>query len=188
MTGVSIRADDSAIQTALAEAEARTDDLAPLMRAVAKILLLGTQRRFERQVDADGKPWQRLSPRTAARRIGRHRRGFGNILRSEGHLYGSITAEASGVEAAVGSNLPYAAIHQLGGVVNHPARERQLFLGRRNVGNRFVRASDRIRKREVNVAVGGYAIAIPARPYLGVSEQERDDILAAARDHVGGAP
>lgn len=188
MTGVSIRPDHAAIDAALAAASERTGDLAPLMREISAILLFGTQRRFERQEDPAGAKWKPLSPRTAARRIGRRRRGSGNILRQEGHLYGSITAEASGDEAAVGSNVAYAAIHQLGGAVTHPARERQLFLARRNVGNRFVRAKDRIRKREIRVATKAYQITIPARPYLGVSDQDRESILAAAADHVGGRP
>lgn len=187
MSQVSIRIDDQAVNAALNKVEARAGSAAPLYRDIADILIFSTQRSFETETSPDGAKWQRLSPRTAAKRIGSARRGFGNILRSEGHLYGSITGESGENSAAIGSNLVYAAIHQLGGTVVHPARERTLYLARRNVGNRFVKESARIRKRETKVSVGAYPINIPARPFLGISNQAREDILEAAVNYYGDA-
>ncbi|TIX55773.1 MAG: hypothetical protein E5V28_22195, partial [Mesorhizobium sp.] len=122
-----------------------------------------------------------LSPRTAAKRIGRGQRGYGHMLRVTNRLYSSITGEATDTEAAVGTNLLYAAIQQLGGEVKIPAREQDLHFGKTNRGRRFVKAS-RKRKETVRVSIGAHSITIPARPYLYVDEDDQAEILRIAED------
>jgi phage virion morphogenesis protein len=85
-----------------------------------------------------------------------NRRG-GSILRLTDNLLTSIHHEASATQTQWGSNLPYAAIHQTGGKIK-PKNKKFL---------RFMAGNKAIFVREVNM---------PARPYLGISPENADDI------------
>ena len=68
----------------------------------------------------------------------------------------------------VGSNLPYARIHQLGGVIVPKKAKKLVFKG----SDGATRAVDKV--------------TIPARPYLGVSKDDLDDVRAAMADFLAG--
>lgn len=94
-------------------------DLTPLGHAIAGSFLAVTEDNF----DSEGRPkWAGLNPDYLARRKG------GKILFVTGRLRGSIFTRVSEDEVSIGTNLPYAAIHQFGGlagrgrVVKIPAR------------------------------------------------------------------
>ncbi|MER8964490.1 phage virion morphogenesis protein [Mesorhizobium sp. M0808] len=178
--GIQIRLVDQAVLATLDRIERLAEHPRTIMSAIAAYLVTSTQRHFERETGAAGK-WQRLSPRTAAKRIGRSQRGYGHMLRVTNRLYSSITGEATDTEAAVGTNLLYAAVQQLGGTVKIPARDQDLHFGKTNRGRRFVKAS-RKRKETVRVSIGAHSITIPARPYLYVDEDDQAEILRIAED------
>ena len=193
MTGVQITINDDEVNAMLARVEKAGADTQPLMAEIAGAMLLSTQRRFETQTGPDGTPWQRLSPRTAARRLNRKgtRRGFDNILRVSNRLYDSIVGEASATEAAVGSNVTYAAAHQLGAEIEKPERQATVIheiRGRRGE-ERLGRFARRNRKRAIerDVTIGAHTVTIPARPYLGFSKQDREEIRAIAVEHFEAA-
>ena len=193
MTGVTITIDDAEINAMLARVEKAGADTQPLMEEIAGAMLLSTQARFETQTGPDGTPWQRLSPRTAARRLNRKgiRRGFDNILRVSNRLYDSIVGEASATQAAVGSNVTYAAAHQFGAEIEKPERAATVIheiRGRRGE-ERLGRFAKRNRKRAIerNVTIGAHTITIPARPYLGFSKEDREEIAAIAAKHFEAA-
>lgn len=180
--GIQLRVIDETVLATLDRVEQLTEHPAPIMSAIASFLVTATQRHFERESGPDGK-WQPLSPRTAAQRIGRRRRGTANILRVTNRLYSSITGESSDTEAAVGTNLLYAAVQQLGGTINIPAREQDIHLGRTNRGKRFVKASAK-RKETMRVQISAHTITIPARPYLYVTDEEGAEIIRTAEDAI----
>ena len=186
MTGVQITIDDTEVNAMLARVGKAGVDTQPLMEEIAGAMLLSTQRRFETQTGPDGAPWQRLSPRTAARRLNRKgtRRGFANILRVSNRLYDSITGEASATEAAVGSNVTYAAAHQFGAEIEKPERQATVIheIKGRKGEERLGRFAKRNRKRAIerNVTIGAHTTTIPARPYLGFSKEDREEIRAIA--------
>ena len=91
----------------------------------------------------------------------RNREGTSTLYRS-GTLARSIDYSVSGDAAIVGSGLVYAAIHQFGGTIVPKKAKRLVF----RLGNRTVFA----RK-----------VTLPARPYLGLSATDREDII----DQVG---
>ena len=181
MTGVQITIDDTEVNAMLARVGKAGVDTQPLMEEIAGAMLLSTQRRFETQTGPDGAPWQRLSPRTAARRLNRKgtRRGFANILRVSNRLYDSITGEASAKEAAVGSNVVYAAAHQLGAEIEKPERQATVRLRKVKGRTRFASKTHK-RKREMDVTIGAHTVTIPARPWLGFSKEDREEIRAIA--------
>ncbi len=94
-----------------------------------------------RRIDSEkrgpgGDPWPQWSPGYA-----KSRHGGQSLLSSGGDLLDSLRQDLQATGLEVGSDLPYAALHQFGGA-------------------------------EVGMAT-------PARPYLGISTQDEEEILAA---------
>ncbi len=180
--GVTIRVIDAEVLAALARIDRVADDPSTIMSAIAAYMVTATQRHIETERGPEGK-WPALSPRTAAKRIGRRRRGTANMLRvsASSGLYATITGD-SGVDfAAVGSNKVYAAIHQFGGKIDMPARQQEVHLARTKGRTRFVKASAK-RKETRRVQVGAHSITIPARPYLYLDDTDRAEILEIAAE------
>ena len=132
--------------TALAQMAAvlsRPDDI---MDRIGSHLVASTLRRFATERAPDGTPWLR-SARAVA--VG------GLTLTDTGRLRGSIahTLTDGGHGIEVGSNVVYAAIHQLGGRAGRGRRAK-----------------------------------IPARPYLGIDQRDReaiDRIVSRALERAG---
>lgn len=117
-------------------------DTAPLMAGIAAELLAETELNFQ----LEGRPrWMGLQvPRPG-----------GKILQRSGQLAGSITPFHSPEEAGIGTNKPYAAIHQFGGQTRpHVIKAR----------NKKALAFGGILVRQVNHP----GSRIPARPYIPI--------------------
>lgn len=161
-------------------------DRAGLNETLARIgrrLVETTRERAGRQVDPDGHPWAPLTPRYLARK--KRKRPNAPILRLDNHLLGDqLSSQVLGDEVFVGTNAVYGAIHQFGGDINFPARSQTAYFKRDGrtgkVGNRFVN------KAKSNFAQGvtlpAYRVKIPKRPFLGLSAQDEQDVLAIAID------
>lgn len=186
MTGVQITIEDAAVNAAIDRVDKAGGDTLSLMHEFVSAMLFSVERRFETETAPDGTPWTPLRPRTAARRIGGKRRGTENILRVTGRLYQSLTGEASAREAAVGTNLHYAGIHQTGGTIDVPERSATIRLRKVKGRTRFAKRAHK-RARDVDVTIGAHQIVVPARPYLGFSETDRTELLAIAEDHFQAA-
>ena len=108
-----VELENQRIQNVLREIERAVGDLTPLMRGVAAELAQHTEQNFENE----GRPeWAELSDTTTERRA---KKGNwpGQILQvSAAGLSASITTHATDSSALVGSNKPYAAMMQFGGV------------------------------------------------------------------------
>ena len=181
--GIQLTVDDAEVIGTLTSLQRAADNPAAIMAAVAPYLVQTTRRHFETQRGPDG-PWPRLSPRTANRRIGRRRRGYENMLRVSGRLYNSITGDSGADFALVGSNLPYAAIHQFGGTIEMPERQQDIY---QNYDARTDTFDPRFRKPGRSnfartVKVGAHTVTIPARAYLYLDETDRAEIEAIATD------
>jgi len=142
---ITISLDDEQAQAAFAELIRRGNDMTGLMRRAAGHLAAVAEESFATERAPDGAPWVDLSAITKALRT---RRGAwpGKKLQDSGMLAASVFTRFGPTFAEIGSNVPYARIHQKGG----------------NAGR-------------------GRKVAIPARPYLGVSPEAlqaiRDDML-----------
>ena len=89
------------------------DDLSPAMREIAGHLADSAAESFEQSSAPDGTPWAPLKPST---KKDRQRRGYraGPILERSGDLITSIISDSDATSAVAGTNLEYAARHQLG--------------------------------------------------------------------------
>ncbi len=88
------------------------------------------------------------------------------ILVRSGHLLASIHHKTGGDEVRIGSGLVYSAIHQFGGTIT-PKKAKALFF---TVGGKNVAAQK---------------VTIPARPYLGFSEENKHEIERELTTYIG---
>ena len=109
---IEIKIDNREVLTRLQELASRGENLRPLMKNIAGIMSTATEDNFK----DEGRPekWVDLSETTKKQRqkIGKYP---GQILQVSGQLASSISTAYDDNSAVIGSNLAYAAIHQLGG-------------------------------------------------------------------------
>lgn len=141
-------------------------DTTPLLQDIAFLGESSTRARFRSQTGPDGQRWK---PSLRAQLNG------GKTLTKDGHLGDSVGSYVNQKSAVWGVNRIYAAIHQFGGTIK----------AKGSGGLRF--------------AIPGLGwrtakqVEIPARPYLGLSDDDRQDILDLASNHLSdlvrrGAP
>src|SRR5574344_1114579 len=143
---IEIRIDNKAVEEALLKVASKCEDLRPLMKNIAGIMADAVEENFEQE----GRPdkWQELAESTIKHRK-KTKHWPGRILQVEGQLATSITTQYDNENAVIGSNLAYAAIHQLGGQVGK-----------------------------------GKKVTIPARPYLNLTQNELNLILAITEKYL----
>lgn len=151
----------------------------PLFQAFANYGENSTRLRFERQAGPDGKAWK-----TSARAA----KTGGKTLVMKRRLLRSITSVYGSDHASWGSNLIYARIHQLGGVIERAPYSTRVRL-RTNAQGRLLRQASHPRlavfardahkhARESWHEVKAFKIRMPSRPFLGVN---REDLWSMGR-------
>ena len=109
---IEIKIDNQEVNQRLLELAQRGENLRPLMKNIAGVFAYSTEENFANE----GRPdkWLDLSERTKKQRT---KTGHwpGQILQVSGQLASSINTYYDDESAIIGSNLDYAAIHQLGG-------------------------------------------------------------------------
>ena len=109
---IEIKIDNQEVSQRLLELARRGENLRPLMKNIAGVLAYSTEENFANE----GRPdkWLDLSEKTKKQR---KKSGHwpGQILQVSGQLASSINTYYDDESAIIGSNLDYAAIHQLGG-------------------------------------------------------------------------
>lgn len=112
---------------------------------------------FDKEQAPDGTKWQRLSDWRILERAKRHKSVNFKILQDTGELRRSIQFRAFPNYVIIGSNLKYARIHQFGGTIKS-----KQFRTSKKTGSHYVVSR---------------SVTIPARPYLGLTEQDKQYIL-----------
>lgn len=153
----------SAAIAALDAAAARLDRPGPMFDEIGRMLTISTQNRFETGIDPDGVAWP-YSIRALTT--------GGKTMVDSTQLVGSITWEASDAGVAVGTNVIYAAVHQLGDTI----------FAKTDAGLRF-----RIGETWITKA----SVTLPQRAFLGIDDDDEAGIVAIAGDFIleplGGA-
>ena len=145
---------------AVAKAAKKMANSRLLMASVGEALVSGTIRRFNNEESPKGEKWEKS---------GRAIAEGGQTLSDTAHLRKSIDFKATPAQVMVGSNLLYARIHQLGGTIK-PKKGKALKFKGKNGQDIFV--------SEVNM---------PARPYLGVSKADMDEVRETMAEFLKGA-
>jgi phage virion morphogenesis protein len=191
MSGVLVEAREDGLQAlggALTRMKQLGDAPRPIWNAIGQYGETSTRIRFKRQAGPDGQAWK------PSRRVVKQ---GGTTLQLSARLLRSITHRANNSGAEWGSNVIYARIHQLGGKIERHAFSSTLRL-RTGKGGALLRQKDHAnlavfaRKSHKNAVekrftVGAHSITMPARPYLGVNEQDGREILHLANAAVDQA-
>lgn len=153
--------DDAMVLEAFARLRAAGREAQPLMAQIGSAMVDSTRMRFTSNVAPDGRRWDALRPAYDAFRRP------GPILVQSGALRGSITFRAGSGDVQWGSNMIYAGVHQRGAkIVPKQAKALAFRLGS---GGPFVRAR---------------SVTIPARPYLGISAEDGEEIVELAERYL----
>ena len=109
---IEIKIDNKDVERKLLELAQKGENLRPLMKNIAGIFASATEENFKNE----GRPdkWTELSEITKKQRT-KQKKWPGQILQVSGQLASSISTQYDDDSAIIGSNLDYAAIHQLGG-------------------------------------------------------------------------
>lgn len=134
-----------------------------LNAALAETARESTLERFRQSREPSGKKW-RTSIRAAAT--------GGKTLIASTQLRTSIKSYSNEKGFAVGTNAKHAATHQFG----EPGRT---IRAKTSKGLRFQVGGRWVTKKQVKVT-------IPARPYLGLSDGDMQEIKATVEDFIGG--
>ena len=109
---IEIKIDNKEVESRLLDLAQRSENLRPLMKNIAGVFAYSTEENFKEE----GRPdkWTDLAESTKKQRT---KTGHypGQILQVSGQLASSISTYYDNDSAVIGSNLDYAAIHQLGG-------------------------------------------------------------------------
>ncbi|SOC83112.1 phage virion morphogenesis (putative tail completion) protein [Ensifer adhaerens] len=153
MSGVSISVTvvDAQVRRGFDQLAVHMGNTQPVMAAIGTAVVSSTHMRFVTQTDPDGMAWRALNTEYAKDK--RNTR----ILTESGRLRDSISDRAGRDEVTIGTNLIYAAIHQLGGTIV-PVRATHLVF---RIGGHLVQV---------------LSVTLPARPFLGISEQDEAEI------------
>lgn len=160
MTGVTIEFNTQDALDALIKLESAIDNTQGLFNHMGEVLLDIHEVRFNVQESPDGIPWQALSPWYQESKP----KQKDKILTLDGNLRSTLHWQIEGNTLLFGTNLVYGAIHQFGGIIK-PVSANAL-----NVGGRPVKQ-----------------VVIPARPWLGISIQDKSLLVDVVREHLGFA-
>lgn len=133
-------------------------DIAGAMAAVGEAIRTSTLERFSREKDPEGRPWKKS---IRAQQSGEKTLTISRTLATSIH----VESSAKGVE--YGTNLDYAAIHQFGGTI----RAKDGGLLKFQIGDQWISKK---------------SIKMPARPYLGINEEDMQEITHIIEDAVTG--
>ena len=163
--------DDRAIQRKLQELEKKADNLHPCLKNIGEYLVDATQGRFSNEVDPEGKKWAALKQST------KDRKKNTKILTESSGLRDSIVYAVRNNGLKVGTNKIHGATHQFGldKDLHVPAHKRLV-----------TTAFKKPLKFPVWAEVKAHTFnpKIPARPFLGFSTEDRQEILDIAQDFI----
>lgn len=187
-----VKVEDADIRGALLRLQAFGADTTPAMRDIAAIGEATTRMRFRTGIDPDGRPWK-VSNRVAE--------SGGRTLTLDGHLGDSVSSRYGRRDATWGVNRVYAALQQFGGTVV-PRKSRYLSVpltnkarvagSPRNYEGKLVFLETEHGKflydpdSETAQYVLLRKVTVPARPFLGLSRDDREDILDAIERRIDG--
>ncbi len=160
-----IDVDDEKITQALARLRTLSrGNAAPAMREIGRVLKTSTQFRFRDQRGPNNSPWHKV------------RRG-GQALRLTGRLRDSIEYVVARNEVSVGTNVVYAKTHQFG-INDEQTVKSHIRVVEKAFGKKL--------KFGVNATVKQHTrrMRIWARPFLGFSDNDKEDILDILSEHI----
>lgn len=153
-----------------------------MLNEIGRTLAASTRRRFEKMQSPAGVQWKPLSART----IRSKRKNKDKILTFEARLRNQIIHQVQGDTVAVGTNVAYAAIHQHGGTVAVGEQTVTRMRGTKGKNNgRFMPGATKAKHAVSSTfKIPAHKMRIPARPFLGLSDEDRDEVREIIKEHI----
>lgn len=127
-----------------------------LLEGIGSMLVRNTEKRFQKEESPKGEKWKKSQ---------RAIREDGKTLTDKGQLKDSILSQVQGKTVQVGTNKEYARIHQFGGEIT-PKKKKALS---------FKTANNNVTAKKVTM---------PARPFIGISDDDIDDAKGIIADFM----
>ena len=156
---MTVKIDDLAVREFLKKAAAASQDLTPAMKNIGEYMLLRTAERFAGQHDPDGKPWKQLAYHTL----------MGGYKKTKFKRQGGLTKGFSGYLAARQILLKSGHLSQ----VAYKESPDSVMVGTTPPSKAYAAIQQFGGK-----AGRGLKVTIPARPFLGIND---DDVKEATR-------
>lgn len=169
MGGVSldIIIDDGAVQDALSRLARNAGDVRPVLIDMSEYMLREIEGRFRDEKDPDGNKWKELSFATLYGSF----RGR-KTKKSGGHLAAFRKYQARRKILTRKGHLRASMVYQISG-------------GTARVGTNKVYAAVHQFGASFSILKTGAEINIPARPFLGINEANRRELIEIAKSHLG---
>ncbi|MDK3072760.1 phage virion morphogenesis protein [Sedimentitalea sp. JM2-8] len=170
---IEIEFNTDTLTPALQRVAAALGDMTPVMADIGELLLASTQDRMLRGEQPDGQAFAPRSPVTLERYAALGF-SFGGPLHLTGEMRGQLATESGSDFARIGSNAIQAVVMQFGASQGA-----------------FGAAIGRTRPTDKRPTSQDYFFPIPwgdipARPFIGISEQDETDILAELEEWLEG--
>ena len=172
--GLTITIDDAQMQAALQQIADRGTSLQAPLSAIGSLLRESIRTNFA----AGGRPtpWKALKNRD------------GQPLRDTGRLMNSITKKVGATEVSVGTNVVYAALHHFGAKRgSFGIRQVKVKAHARLINQVFGRPLAKPKKIQVGAHLRAMALPwgnIPARPFMLVQEEDRQEMFAIIKRYI----
>ena len=172
MSGVRIEGDIRKLYKRLSKLE--NNDMRRVNAVLAEAIRASTLDRFRNEEAPDGTKWKPTKRTSTSTRREK-------ILTNTGRLRRSINSKSDRRGFAVGTNVKYAATHQFGddsrelGPLTIRAKKGKALMF--NIGGKDIFVK--------KVHIPSLKVSIPARPFLGISEEDIDEIRATLLELVG---
>lgn len=177
MARVEITVDDRQVLDLLGELMQRVDRPGPVLKLIGETLVGSTKRRFSSSKAPDGTAWKENTALTVDRYLAR----YSGVYKKSGELSAAGERRKSGKKPLIGES------RALGTTINYRVEGDTLYVGspmeyagtqqfgaRRGAYGRTRRGSP--------IPLGD----IPARPFLGLSDDDRREVLEILREHLAG--
>ncbi|WP_158971986.1 phage virion morphogenesis protein [Chachezhania sediminis] len=167
---ITVEINDAQVRQALDEIARALTDLTPAMQDIGEYLTETTKERFRKGVSPEGTPWAPKSQATIDAYVARKDKvDFRPLHGPSGRLSSEISYQAGPSQVEIGSNLIYAAVQHFGAEAGQ--------FGAR------IGTDKRGRFYFMPIPWGD----IPARPFLGLSAEDRTGVLEILEEYVTGA-
>lgn len=176
------------IQRRLRAAAGAFSNLRPMLTEIGEATVESTKLRFKSSGPSpDGSPWKPLSAATIrSRRKGKGAEAPMPLL-DTGRLRNSITKRVDANSVFIGTNVEYAAAHQFGASAYHPPQSRMVRLRVVKGRTRFAKDSHKRARTVWGTNSTGWTVNIPARPYLGFSQDDQTEIIGIIQRRINEA-
>lgn len=163
---IRIELDDAKAQAALSDLAQRGADLRPLMQELGEYLTETTKQRFQTSTAPDGSRWQPNAPATYLAYLGKSKGSFGKT----GRITKAGAARASGKKPLIGET---------------GSLSRQIYYRADARSVEISSAEDYSAIHQFGGQAGrGRKVTIPARPYLGLSNDDQAAISEIAASYL----